>query len=187
MVPESFSYAPAEPNDFPGSRSARDFTSMRATSARPGIENRPIRMSGSRRRNMRPPVNGFPLYILTFMASPRSAAAVILVRETPELEGVWGRRAGERAFQGGFFVFPGGQVGPDEDDKTCAARELFEEDGVRIDPNTLLYVGRWVTPAFAPRRFDTCFFLGRCPAREEARVMTGEHDLGEWIRPEDAV
>jgi glyoxylase-like metal-dependent hydrolase (beta-lactamase superfamily II)/8-oxo-dGTP pyrophosphatase MutT (NUDIX family) len=121
------------------------------------------------------------------MASPRSAAAVILVRETPELEVFWVRRAPEMAFQGGFYAFPGGQLDPDEDDKTCAARELFEEVGVRIDPNTLLFVGRWVTPAFAPRRFDTCFFLGQCPPREEARVMTGEHDLGEWIRPDDAV
>lgn len=121
------------------------------------------------------------------MASPRSAAAVILVRETPELEVFWVRRAPQMAFQGGFHAFPGGQLDPDEDIKACAARELLEEVGVRIDPNTLRDVGRWVTPALAPRRFDTCFFLTKCPPHEEARVMTGEHDLGEWIRPGDAV
>src|SRR5262249_48997072 len=121
------------------------------------------------------------------MASPRSAAAVILVRETPELEVFWVRRAPQMMFQGGFYAFPGGQLDPNEDAQVCGARELFEEVGVRVDPDTLLNVGRWVTPAFAPRRFDTCFFLAKCPATEKASLMTEEHDIGEWIRPADAV
>src|SRR5512138_1490217 len=121
------------------------------------------------------------------MASPRSAAAVILVRETPELEVFWVRRSPQMMFQGGFHAFPGGQLDPNEDAKECAARELFEEVGVRVDPDRLVDVGRWVTPAFAPRRFDTCFFLARCPEAETARLMTEEHDIGEWIRPADAI
>jgi len=121
------------------------------------------------------------------MASPRSAAAVILVRETPELEVFWVRRSPQMMFQGGFHAFPGGQLDPDEDARVCAARELHEEVGVRADPNALADVGRWVTPAFAPRRFDTCFFLAKCPAGEHAGVLTGEHDAGEWIRPADAL
>ena len=90
-------------------------------------------------------------------------------------------------FQGGFYAFPGGQLDPNEDAKVCAARELFEEVGVRVDPATLVDVGRWVTPAFAPRRFDTCFFLAKCPAGEQAHIASDEHDFGEWIRPADAV
>jgi len=90
-------------------------------------------------------------------------------------------------FQGGFYAFPGGQLDPDEDARVCAARELFEEIGVRIDPTTLVDVGRWVTPAFSPRRFDTRFFLTRCPPGEKPRLNTEEHDFGEWIRPRDAV
>jgi ribonuclease/clavin/mitogillin len=90
-------------------------------------------------------------------------------------------------FQGGFYAFPGGQLDPSEDVKVCAARELREEVGTRLDPASLIDVGRWVTPAFAPRRFDTCFFLARCPAGEDARVASGEHDIGEWTRPRDAV
>ena len=121
------------------------------------------------------------------MASPRSAAAVVLVREAPDLEVFWVRRAPQMMFQGGFYAFPGGQLDPNEDAKVCAARELLEEVGARVDPAALLDVGRWVTPAFAPRRFDTCFFLAKCPKSEEPRVMTDEHDLGEWIRPADAV
>jgi glyoxylase-like metal-dependent hydrolase (beta-lactamase superfamily II)/ADP-ribose pyrophosphatase YjhB (NUDIX family) len=90
-------------------------------------------------------------------------------------------------FQGGFHAFPGGQLDPDEDAKICAARELFEETGARVDPGTFIDVGRWLTPAFAPRRFDTCFFLAKCPPGEQPHVATAEHDFGEWIRPADAV
>jgi len=121
------------------------------------------------------------------MATPKSAAAIILIRNKPGLEVFWVRRAPQMVFQGGFYAFPGGQVDPNEGVTVCAARELLEETGARVDPNTLIDVGRWVTPAFVPRRFDTCFFMARCPDGEEARVMTSEHDLGEWIRPQDAV
>jgi glyoxylase-like metal-dependent hydrolase (beta-lactamase superfamily II)/8-oxo-dGTP pyrophosphatase MutT (NUDIX family) len=121
------------------------------------------------------------------MTSPKPAAAVILVRETPDLEVFWMRRAAELVFQGGFYAFPGGQLDSDEDPRTGAARELFEETGVRADPAQFVEVGRWVTPAFAPRRFDTFFFLAHCARGEQPHVASGEHDLGEWVRPGDAV
>jgi len=91
------------------------------------------------------------------------------------------------SFQGGFYAFPGGQLDPNEDAAECAARELFEEIGVQINPATLIDVGRWVTPAFSPRRFDTRFFLAECPAGEEPRLNTEENDFGEWIPPKDAI
>lgn len=121
------------------------------------------------------------------MAIPKSAAAIILIRNTPELEVFWVRRSPQMIFQGGFYAFPGGQLDANEDAKTGVARELLEETGVRVAPSTLIEVGRWVTPAFVPRRFDTLFFLATCPANECASVATAEHDLGEWIRPADAV
>jgi glyoxylase-like metal-dependent hydrolase (beta-lactamase superfamily II)/8-oxo-dGTP pyrophosphatase MutT (NUDIX family) len=121
------------------------------------------------------------------LSQPRSAAAVVLVREKPQLEAFWVRRSPHLIFQGGFYAFPGGQLDPDEDARVCAARELQEETGVRVDPATLIDVGRWLTPAFVPRRFDTRFFMTKCPEGEEPRVMTEEHDLGEWVRPSDAL
>jgi ribonuclease/clavin/mitogillin len=121
------------------------------------------------------------------MANVRWAAAIILVRGNSDLEVFWVRRAPHMAFQPGFFAFPGGQLDPSEDSRVCAARELEEEVGITIDPAVLLDVGRWVTPAFVPRRFDTCFFLARCPDSQEARLMTSEHDFGEWIRPSDGI
>jgi len=103
------------------------------------------------------------------------------------IEVFWVRRAAQMIFQGGFYAFPGGQLDLEEDARVCAARELFEEIGIRIDPTTLVEVGRWLTPAFSPRRFDTRFFLTKCPPGEEPRLVTDEHDFGEWIRPGDAV
>jgi endoribonuclease LACTB2 len=112
---------------------------------------------------------------------------VVLTREQPDLQIFWMRRSPQQAFQGGFYAFPGGQLDPSEDERICATRELFEETGVRVAPASLIDIGRWITPAFAPRRFDTRFFMTTCPAGEHARVMTGEHDLGEWIEPAKAL
>jgi len=60
--------------------------------------------------------------------------------------------------------------------------QLLEHYGLRLDANDFTFVGRWVTPPFAPRRFDTWFFLVHCPAKQEPHV-TGDAELasGEWI------
>ena len=130
---------------------------------------------------------GFRKNILIFMASPRSAAAVILVRETPTLEVFWMRRSPRMTFQAGFHAFPGGKLDANEEAKAAAVREVLEETGARVDPESLIEVGRWVTPVFAPRRFDTFFFLARCSPGEQPHVASDEHDLGEWIKPGDAL
>src|SRR5437773_1024761 len=60
--------------------------------------------------------------------------------------------------------------------------QLLEHYGLQLDANDFTFVGRWVTPPFAPRRFDTWFFLVNCPAKQEPHV-TGDAELasGEWI------
>jgi ribonuclease/clavin/mitogillin len=66
--------------------------------------------------------------------------------------------------------------------------ELLHHYGLRLDANDFTFVGRWVTPPFAPRRFDTWFFLVNCPAKQEPKV-TGDAELesGEWISAREAV
>ena len=118
---------------------------------------------------------------------PKNAAAVILYRESPELEVQWVRRSRTMFFQGGYYAFPGGQAEADETMEACAARELEEELGVAVDPADLLPAGRWLTPAFAPRRFDTSFFIARCPAGVSPAIQSTELDLAEWVRPADAL
>ncbi|HEX8073231.1 MAG TPA: MBL fold metallo-hydrolase [Pyrinomonadaceae bacterium] len=57
---------------------------------------------------------------------------------------------------------------------------LLAHYGLRLDARDFAYAGRWVTPPFSPRRFDTWFFLARCPRKQEPRVRTSEFDHGEW-------
>jgi ribonuclease/clavin/mitogillin len=57
--------------------------------------------------------------------------------------------------------------------------------GAALDASPLVYAGRWMTPPFAPLRFDNRFFLlewgpGRTPQPE---VVPGELASGEWIEP----
>ena len=55
-----------------------------------------------------------------------------------------------------------------------------------LDANDFTYVGRWVTPPFNARRFDTWFFLVKCPPRQEPNVIDGELSSGEWRTARDA-
>jgi len=65
--------------------------------------------------------------------------------------------------------------------------EMLKHYGLHLDANDFTFVGRWVTPPFAPRRFDTWFFLVNCPPKQEPHV-TGDAELasGEWISACDA-
>jgi glyoxylase-like metal-dependent hydrolase (beta-lactamase superfamily II)/8-oxo-dGTP pyrophosphatase MutT (NUDIX family) len=58
--------------------------------------------------------------------------------------------------------------------------QLLSHYGLRLDARDFTFVGRWVTPPFSPRRFDTLFFLARCPRKQEPRIRTIEFDQGGW-------
>jgi ribonuclease/clavin/mitogillin len=66
--------------------------------------------------------------------------------------------------------------------------ELLRHYGLRLDANDFTFAGRWVTPPFSPRRFDTWFFLVNCPVKQEPQV-TGDAELesGEWTTGREAV
>lgn len=65
--------------------------------------------------------------------------------------------------------------------------ELLEHYGLYLDANDFTFAGRWVTPPFAPRRFDTWFFLAHCPSKQEPHVTEdSELESGEWIVARDA-
>jgi endoribonuclease LACTB2 len=63
---------------------------------------------------------------------------------------------------------------------------LLNHYGLHLDANDFTFAGRWVTPPFSPRRFDTWFFLVRCPQKQEPRVVHGELIDGNWISAKDA-
>jgi endoribonuclease LACTB2 len=59
--------------------------------------------------------------------------------------------------------------------------ELLRHYNLRLDADDFTFVGRWVTPPFSARRFDTWFFLVNCPAKQEPNVIPGELSSGAWI------
>ena len=58
---------------------------------------------------------------------------------------------------------------------------LLQHYELHLDADDFTYVGRWVTPPFSARRFDTWFFLVDCPPKQEPNVIAGELASGEWI------
>lgn len=64
---------------------------------------------------------------------------------------------------------------------TAVLRDL----GCAADASRLVYAGRWLTPPFAPLRFDNRFFLLEWPAAEAAQpeVLPGELEAGAWVEP----
>src|SRR4051812_50064682 len=89
---------------------------------------------------------------------------------------------------GGAWVFPGGAVhdGVDPDHAAAAVRELHEEAGIELPPDTeLVPFSRWITPdeEGATMRFDAWFYAARAPEGVEARPDGGEGVDTRWLTP----
>src|SRR5689334_20738956 len=63
---------------------------------------------------------------------------------------------------------------------------LLQHYELYLDADDFTYAGRWVTPPFNARRFDTWFFLVKCPPKQEPNVVAGELESGEWLPARDA-
>lgn len=130
--------------------------------------------------------------------APRVAATVVLIRDTaggPEV--LLLKRNKALLFAGGFWVFPGGALDPedwhaagDEEERAArraAAREAMEEAGIEIDPDTMVQISHWTTPVVEPKRFHTWFFLALAPTLPRVAIDGDEiHDY-QWIGVEDAI
>jgi len=64
--------------------------------------------------------------------------------------------------------------------------QMLHHYQLRLDAADFTYVGRWVTPPFSAKRFDTWFFLATCPAKQQPVVVPGELESGEWISAANA-
>ena len=112
-------------------------------------------------------------------AADRETASMIAcaARELFEELGVLAARGAEHLTRG--------QLSSVRDDLTSGRMtfaELLAHYGLRLDARDFTYAGRWVTPPFSPRRFDTLFFVVRCPRKQEPRLLTPEFDEGGWER-----
>ena len=64
--------------------------------------------------------------------------------------------------------------------------DLLKHYNLHLDANDFTFVGRWVTPPFSARRFDTWFFLVNCPTKQQPHIIKGELESGEWISAKSA-
>lgn len=118
--------------------------------------------------------------------TPKMAAAVIVLRDGPDgPEVLVGQRTTKARFMGGFWVFPGGRVDPEDGEgaaawPVAAAREVREEVGIELPAAELRAYDRWVTPEPLPRRYDTVFFLARAPEGAQARIDGEEIVDSRW-------
>ncbi len=67
-----------------------------------------------------------------------------------------------------------------------ALAELLTDRRLLIRSDLLAPFGRWLTPEFEPRRFDTYFFLARLPQAQVTRHVGGEADHTVWLPAAEA-
>lgn len=78
------------------------------------------------------------------------------------------------------------------DRRALEARELSFTDflarrGLVLRTDLLRFWGRWVTPVFEPKRFDTRFFVAVLPEGQVTRDVSTESDHVVWMSAADAV
>jgi 8-oxo-dGTP pyrophosphatase MutT (NUDIX family) len=70
--------------------------------------------------------------------------------------------------------------------REVALADLLAARGLVVRSDLLAPFGRWLTPDFEPRRFDTFFFLARLPVDQVTRDVGGEADHSVWLAPGEA-
>jgi len=63
----------------------------------------------------------------------------------------------------------------------------LEALGARVDASSIGYIGHWVTPLEAPRRYDTRFFLARVARHRPLCLALDEMAEGRWMTFREAV
>ena len=103
------------------------------------------------------------------------AAAVAAIRETIE----------ETAVPFGLSPVPDAATVQSLQDSLVADApfpDLLSEHGLKVDASSLMPWARWVPKFHAVRRFDTLFYVARCPEGNwNPRVIEGECTLAAWL------
>jgi 8-oxo-dGTP pyrophosphatase MutT (NUDIX family) len=78
------------------------------------------------------------------------------------------------------------------DRRALEARQLpftdfLAQRGLVLRTDLLRFWGRWVTPVFEPKRYDTRFFVAELPAGQVTRDVSTESDAVVWMLAIDAV
>src|SRR5215475_2340998 len=65
--------------------------------------------------------------------------------------------------------------------------DLAEAEDLEIATDLMTPFAHWITPTFAPRRFDTWFFLAEAPEDQVALHDGSESVDSVWIKPQQAI
>ena len=65
--------------------------------------------------------------------------------------------------------------------------DLAEAEDLEIATDLMVPFAHWITPTFAPKRFDTWFFLAAAPPGQEARPDGQETVDARWFEPARAL
>jgi 8-oxo-dGTP pyrophosphatase MutT (NUDIX family) len=128
--------------------------------------------------------------------TPIPSATVILLRDAGDsFETLLLRRNSKIAFHGGAWVFPGGRIDPEDHEpggdplgaaRQAAVRESYEEAGLTLAREDLIWISHWTTPEGRPERYSTWFFVAA--ATDDKVQIDGDeiHDH-RWMRPDHAL
>ena len=65
--------------------------------------------------------------------------------------------------------------------------ELARREELRLATDRVRYFSHWITPASAPARFDTRFFVAAMPPGQRTAHHRGETVSGSWVTPAEAL
>jgi 8-oxo-dGTP pyrophosphatase MutT (NUDIX family) len=120
---------------------------------------------------------------------PIPAAAVAFVRQgSGEVEVYLSRRPAHFRYYPGAFVFPGGQVDPEDADiRATACREVREEIGVEIDRSRLVLLRNIHTSPHAGPVYHMQTFAYPVDGQFITRPNAEEVEEEVWITPREAL
>lgn len=132
------------------------------------------------------------------IAQAKPASTVVLLRDGPNgMETLLLKRNKALLFAGGFWVFPGGRLDPEdlaaaggdeqEASRIAAAREAFEEARLRPQLDDMVQLSHWTTPEVESRRFSTWFYAAPVEADDEVVIDGGEIHDSRWITIQQAL
>ena len=128
----------------------------------------------------------------------RPASTVVLMRDGKEgLETLLLKRNKALAFAGGFWVFPGGSLDPEDmaagegDEeaaaRVAAAREAMEECGQQPRPEDMVLLSHWTTPEAETRRFSTWIYAAPLHLEEQVVIDGCEIHDSRWVSVQQAL